>query len=87
MTKDETSRYTDLHPMEVADVQYPMEVKSSSRAPRTHDAGGLRAHQISGIAWSGTARSRRSSVGPTPAGYYSLYDPVYHLKLAESSRT
>ena len=64
MTKDETSRYTDLQ----ADGKslmftYPMEVKSvitrPSHGTRLPGAG---LHQISGIAWSGNGTIRRVEV-------------------------
>jgi sulfane dehydrogenase subunit SoxC len=64
MTKDETSRYTDLQ----ADGKslmftYPMEVKSVILRPShgmTVPGAGL--HQISGIAWSGNGTIRRVEV-------------------------
>jgi sulfane dehydrogenase subunit SoxC len=64
MTKDETSRYTDLQ----ADGRslmftYPMEVKSVITRPShgmTLPGAGL--HQISGIAWSGHGTIRRVEV-------------------------
>jgi len=64
MTKDETSRYTDLQ----ADGKslmftYPMEVKSVITRPShgmtLHSAG---LHQISGIAWSGNGAIRKVEV-------------------------
>ncbi len=64
MTKDETSRYSDLQ----ADGKslmftYPMEVKSVITRPShgmTLQAAGL--HQITGIAWSGNGTIRRVEV-------------------------
>src|SRR5881409_3667408 len=64
MTKDETSRYTDLQ----ADGRslmftYPMEVKSVITRPShgmTLQGAGL--HQISGIAWSGNGTIRKVEV-------------------------
>jgi len=64
MTKDETSRYTDLQ----ADGKslmftYPMEVKSLITRPShgmTLPGPGL--HQISGIAWSGEGKIRRVEI-------------------------
>jgi len=70
MTKDETSRYSDLQSDGKALMfTYPMEVKSVITRPShgmTLPGRGL--HQISGIAWSATARSRRSRSRPMQAG-------------------
>jgi sulfane dehydrogenase subunit SoxC len=86
MTKDETSRYTDLQ----ADGKslmftYPMEVKSLITRPShgmTLPGSGL--HQISGIAWSGEGRIRRVEVttdgGRTWVGA-ALTDPVVSRSL------
>jgi sulfane dehydrogenase subunit SoxC len=86
MTKDETSRYTDLQ----ADGKslmftYPMEVKSLITRPShgmTLSGSGL--HQISGIAWSGEGRIRRVEVttdgGRTWVGA-ALTDPVVSRSL------
>jgi sulfane dehydrogenase subunit SoxC len=64
MTKDETSKYTDLLPDGTAmQFTFPMSVKSVMTSP----SGGLQMqgaglYQISGIAWSGSARIRRVDV-------------------------
>jgi sulfane dehydrogenase subunit SoxC len=64
MTKDETSKYTDLQPDGRALLfTFPMEVKSVITSP----SGGLEMqgpglYQISGIAWSGFGRIRRVDV-------------------------
>ena len=66
MTKDETSKYTDL----LADGKslmftFPMEVKSVITAPSPGLAlPGPGLYEISGLAWSGSARSRRSRCRP-----------------------
>jgi sulfane dehydrogenase subunit SoxC len=64
MTKDETSRYTDLQ----ADGKslmftYPMEVKSViTRPSHGMTLPGARLHQVSGIAWSGNGTIRNVEV-------------------------
>jgi len=64
MTKDETSKYTDLLPDGKAmQFTFPMGVKSVITSP----SGGLQMqgpglYQISGIAWSGVSRIRRVDV-------------------------
>jgi sulfane dehydrogenase subunit SoxC len=64
MTKDETSKYTDLLPDGKAmQFTFPMGVKSVITSP----SGGLKMqaaglYQISGIAWSGAGRIRRVDV-------------------------
>ena len=64
MTKDETSKYTDLLPDGTAlQFTFPMAVKSVITSP----SGGLQMqgaglYQISGIAWSGAGRIRRVEV-------------------------
>jgi sulfane dehydrogenase subunit SoxC len=81
MTKDETSRYTDLQ----ADGKslmftYPMQVKSVITRP-SHDMTlpGPGLYQISGIAWSGDGRIRRVDV-TTDGGHSwtgaALQEPV-----------
>ena len=64
MTKDETSRYTDLQgDGRSLMFTYPMEVKSVITRPSqgmTLPGGGL--HQISGIAWSGNGTIRKVEV-------------------------
>jgi sulfane dehydrogenase subunit SoxC len=77
MTKDETSRYTDLQ----ADGKslmftYPMEVKSVITRPShgmTLSGAGL--HQISGIAWSGNGTIRKVDVS-TDAGKTWMEAPL-----------
>jgi len=64
MTKDETSKYTDLLPDGTAEMfTFPMGVKSLITSP----SGGLSMqgpglYEISGIAWSGAGRIRRVEV-------------------------
>jgi sulfane dehydrogenase subunit SoxC len=64
MTKDETSKYTDMMPDGTAlQFTFPMGVKSVITSP----SGGLKIqgaglYQISGIAWSGAGRIRRVDV-------------------------
>jgi len=64
MTKDETSKYTDMLPDGTAlQFTFPMGVKSVITSP----SGGLKMkgsglYQISGIAWSGSGRIRRVDV-------------------------
>ena len=64
MTKDETSKYSDLLPNGRAKLfTFPMEVKSVITAPsgmQTMQGPGL--YQISGVAWSGFGRVRRVEV-------------------------
>jgi sulfane dehydrogenase subunit SoxC len=64
MTKDETSKYSDLQPNGRAKLfTFPMEVKSVITAPsgmQTMQGPGL--YQISGVAWSGFGRVRRVEV-------------------------
>jgi sulfane dehydrogenase subunit SoxC len=64
MTKDETSKYSDLLPNGRAKLfTFPMEVKSVITAPsgmQTMPGPGL--YQISGVAWSGFGRVRRVEV-------------------------
>src|SRR5438477_3736427 len=78
MTKDETSRYTDLQ----ADGRslmftYPMEVKSVITRPShgmTLTGSGL--HQISGIAWSGNGTIRRVDVSTDGGRTWTEAPPV-----------
>lgn len=81
MTKDETSKYTDLMPDGRARMfTFPMQVKSVITSP----SGGLELHgpglyQISGIAWSGAGRIRRVDVsadGGRSWGQAELSEPV-----------
>jgi sulfane dehydrogenase subunit SoxC len=64
MTKDETSKYSDLQPNGRAKLfTFPMEVKSVITSPsgmQTMREPGL--YQISGIAWSGFGRVRRVEI-------------------------
>jgi sulfane dehydrogenase subunit SoxC len=64
MTKDETSKYSDLQPNGRALLfTFPMEVKSVITSPsgmQTMQGPGL--YQISGLAWSGFGRIRRVEV-------------------------
>lgn len=81
MTKDETSKYTDLLPSGRAlQFTFPMGVKSVITSP----SGGLHMegpgfYQISGIAWSGVGRVRRveiSADGGRSWGEAALSTPV-----------
>lgn len=81
MTKDETSKYTDLLPSgEALQFTFPMGVKSVITSP----SGGLAMqgpglYQISGIAWSGAGRIRRveiSADGGRSFADAALDDPV-----------
>jgi len=64
MTKDETSKYSDLQPNGRAKLfTFPMEVKSVITSPsgmQTMQGAGL--YQISGVAWSGFGRIRRVEI-------------------------
>jgi len=64
MTKDETSKYSDLQPSGRAKLfTFPMEVKSVITSPsgmQTMQGPGL--YQISGVAWSGFGRIRRVEI-------------------------
>ena len=64
MTKDETSKYSDLQPSGRAKLfTFPMEVKSVITSPsgmQTMQGAGL--YQISGVAWSGFGRIRRVEI-------------------------
>lgn len=64
MTKDETSKYTDLLPNGRAEMfTFPMGVKSVITSPSgTQKMRGPGLYQISGIAWSGAGRIRRVEV-------------------------
>jgi sulfane dehydrogenase subunit SoxC len=64
MTKDETSKYSDLRPDGIAELfTFPMGVKSvitrPSPAARLHEQG---VYGITGLAWSGAGRIRRVEV-------------------------
>ncbi len=64
MTKDETSKYTDLLPNGRAEMfTFPMGVKSVITSPSgTQKMQGAGLYQISGIAWSGAGKIRRVDV-------------------------
>jgi sulfane dehydrogenase subunit SoxC len=64
MTKDETSKYSDLQPDGRALLfTFPMEVKSLITSPSgTQKMQGRGLYQISGLAWSGVGRIRRVEV-------------------------
>jgi sulfane dehydrogenase subunit SoxC len=64
MTRDETSKYSDLRPDGRARLfTFPMEVKSVITSPSgVSMMGGPGLYQISGIAWSGAGRIRRVEV-------------------------
>jgi sulfane dehydrogenase subunit SoxC len=81
MTKDETSKYSDLQPDGRSLLfTFPMEVKSLITSP----SGGLKMqgpglYQISGLAWSGFGRIRRVEVsadGGRSWGEAALSEPV-----------
>ena len=81
MTKDETSKYSDLQPDGRSLLfTFPMEVKSVITSP----SGGLKMqgpglYQISGLAWSGFGRIRRVEVsadGGRTWGEAALSEPV-----------
>jgi sulfane dehydrogenase subunit SoxC len=81
MTKDETSRYTDLLPSGKSLMfTYPMEVKSVITAPSpglTMKGPGL--YEISGLAWSGMGKITRVEVsadGGRTWGEAALAEPV-----------
>jgi sulfane dehydrogenase subunit SoxC len=64
MTKDETSKYSDLQPNGRALMfTFPMEVKSVITSPSgMQKMQGPGLYQISGLAWSGSGRIRRVEV-------------------------
>lgn len=64
MTKDETSKYSDLRDDGVAELfSFPMGVKSVITSPSPGlDLGPAGVYQVSGIAWSGSGRIRRVEV-------------------------
>jgi sulfane dehydrogenase subunit SoxC len=64
MTKDETSKYSDLQPNGRAKLfTFPMEVKSVITSPSGMQAmQGPGLYQISGVAWSGFGRIRRVEI-------------------------
>jgi sulfane dehydrogenase subunit SoxC len=87
MTKDETSKYSDLRPDGTALLfTFPMGVKSVMTSP----SGGLAMqgpglYQISGIAWSGAGRIRRVEVsadGGKSWAEAALSEPVLSKALA-----
>ena len=64
MTKDETSKYSDLMPDGKSMLfTFPMGVKSVITSPSgTNTMRGAGLYQVSGIAWSGSGRIRRVEV-------------------------
>ena len=81
MTKDETSKYSDLQPNGRALLfTFPMEVKSVITSPSgTQKMQGPGLYQISGMAWSGFGRVRRVEVsadGGKTWGEAALDGPV-----------
>jgi sulfane dehydrogenase subunit SoxC len=81
MTKDETSKYTDLMPDgQARQFTFPMEVKSVITSPcggQTMQGPGL--YQISGVAWTGAGRIRRVDVsadGGKSWAQAALSDPI-----------
>lgn len=81
MTRDETSKYTDLLPSGKAlQFTFPMGVKSVITSPSGGLAmRGLGLYQISGLAWSGAGRIRRVEVsadGGKTWAEAALSDPV-----------
>ena len=86
MTKDETSKYSDLQPNGRAKLfTFPMDVKSVITSPsgmQTMRGPGL--YQISGVAWSGFGRVRRveiSADGGKTFAQAALDGPVLPLAL------
>ena len=84
MTKDETSKYSDLQPNGRSLLfTFPMEVKSVITSPsgmQTMQGAGL--YQISGIAWSGFGRVRRvdiSADGGKSWAQAALDEPVLSM--------
>ena len=81
MTKDETSRYTDLQPDGKSLMfTYPMEVKSVITSPSPGlDLKGPGLYEISGIAWSGLGKITTVEVsadGGQTWGEAALTEPV-----------
>jgi sulfane dehydrogenase subunit SoxC len=81
MTKDETSKYTDLQPDGKALLfTFPMEVKSVITSPSgMQKMQGPGLYQISGLAWSGFGKIRRVEVsadGGRTWGEAALEEPV-----------
>jgi sulfane dehydrogenase subunit SoxC len=87
MTKDETSKYTDLLPNGRAMMfTFPMGVKSVITSPSgTQKMQGAGLYQISGIAWSGAGKIRRVEVsadGGKSWAQAALDEPVLSKALA-----
>jgi sulfane dehydrogenase subunit SoxC len=81
MTKDETSKYSDLMPDGRSKLfTFPMEVKSLITSPSgTNAMQGTGLYQVSGIAWSGLGRIRRVEVSADDGRTWAeaaLTDPV-----------
>jgi sulfane dehydrogenase subunit SoxC len=81
MTKDETSKYTDLMPNgQARQFTFPMEVKSVITSPCGGQAmQGPGLYQISGVAWTGAGRIRRVDVSADGGNTWeqaALSDPV-----------
>lgn len=81
MTKDETSKYSDLMPDGRSKLfTFPMEVKSLITSPSgTNAMQGAGLYQVSGIAWSGLGRIRRVEVSADDGRTWAeaaLTDPV-----------
>ena len=86
MTKDETSKYSDLLPDGTSELfSFPMEVKSVITSPSgtlTMQGPGL--YQISGLAWSGLGRIRRVEISADDGQSWAeaaLDDPVLPMSL------
>ena len=86
MTKDETSKYSDLMPDGTSLLfTFPMEVKSVITSPSgTNTMQGPGLYQISGVAWSGEGRIRRVEVSADDGQSWAeaaLDDPVLPMSL------
>jgi sulfane dehydrogenase subunit SoxC len=81
MTRDETSKYSDLYPDGHATLfTFPMGVKSTITSPSgSQSMHGPGLYQISGLAWSGAGRIRRVEVSADAGrswGEAELAEPV-----------
>ena len=81
MTRDETSKYSDLYPDGHASLfTFPMGVKSTITSPSGGQSmRGPGLYQISGLAWSGAGRIRRVEVSADSGrtwGEAELAEPV-----------
>ena len=86
MTKDETSKYSDLMPDGTSLLfTFPMEVKSVITSPSgTSTMQGPGLYQISGVAWSGEGLIRRVEVSADDGQSWAeaaLDDPVLPMSL------